>query len=72
MDPLRVVAAGEAATGLVLTLFPQPVFQLLFGAYAAGAGLAISRICGMALLALGIACCPRPAPVAEHRAPAPR
>ena len=58
MDPLRVVAAGEAATGLVLTLFPQLVVQLLFGANAAGAGLAIARIGGMALLALGIACWP--------------
>ena len=58
MNPLRVVAAGEAATGLLLTLLPQVVVQLLFGANAAGAGLAMSRVCGMALLGLGIACWP--------------
>lgn len=58
MDPLRVVAAGEAATGLVLTLFPQLVVQLLFGATESGAGLAIARIGGMALVGLGIACWP--------------
>ena len=59
MEPLRVVAAGEAATGVALTLFPQVVAQLLFGADAAGAGLPLARIAGMALLALGIACWPK-------------
>ena len=58
IDPLRITAAGEAATGVVLILFPQLVVELLFGATEAGAGLAMSRITGMALLALGIACWP--------------
>ncbi len=72
MDPLRVVAAGEAATGLALTLFPQVVVQLLFGVDAAGAGLAMARIAGMALLALGIACWPEAGASGGARAPAPR
>ena len=58
MDALLIVAAGEAATGVSLILFPQLVVELLFGGSAAGAGLAMSRICGMALLGLGIACWP--------------
>ena len=33
MDPLRVAAAAEAATGLALTLVPQMVVQLLFGTH---------------------------------------
>jgi hypothetical protein len=58
MDPLRIVAAGEAATGLALVLYPPLVVQLLFGADTAGAGVAMSRIAGMALVGLGIACWP--------------
>jgi hypothetical protein len=59
MDPLRIIAAGEAATGVALTVFPRLVVELLFGGTEAGAtGLAMSRIGGMALLALGIACWP--------------
>ena len=58
MDTVRIVAAGEAATGAVLLLFPGLVIDLLFGAREAGAGLAIARIGGMALLGLGIACWP--------------
>ena len=56
MDPLRIVAAGEAATGVALILFPRLVVELLFSATVAGAGVATSRLAGMALLALGIAC----------------
>lgn len=58
MDMMRVVAAGEAATGLALMLFPQMVVRYLFGTETAGAGLAVARIAGMALTALGIACWP--------------
>ena len=58
IDPLRVAAAGEAATGLVLALFPALVVSLLFGIDTTGAGLAIARIGGLALIALGIACWP--------------
>ena len=58
MDPLRIAAAGGAATDVALILFPRIVVELLFGTGAAGAGLAMSRVCGMALLGLGIACWP--------------
>jgi hypothetical protein len=50
---MRVLAAGEAATGFALTLLPRLVVQPLFGADATGAGLAMSRIAGMALMGLG-------------------
>ena len=60
VDPLRIVAAGEAATGLALTLLPGPVASLLFRLDATGSGLAMARIAGLALVALGIACWPGP------------
>jgi hypothetical protein len=58
MDMMRVVAAGETITGLALMLSPQTVVWYLFGTDTAGAGLAVARIAGMALTALGIACWP--------------
>ena len=57
-NPMRIVAAGEAATGLALMLNPPLVVRLLFGADIDGAGLAMARITGMALVALGVACWP--------------
>jgi hypothetical protein len=58
MNPMRIVAAGEAATGLALMLYPPLVVRLLFSADIDGAGLAMARIAGMALVALGVACWP--------------
>ena len=58
MNILRMSAAVEGATGVVLMLLPGLVVHLLFGAEVAGAGLAAARIAGMALVALGIACWP--------------
>lgn len=58
MDMMLIVAAGETATGLALILFPQVVVDTLFGTETAGSGLAVARIAGMALTALGIACWP--------------
>ncbi len=55
---LAVAAAGEAATGLVLLVYPPIVVRLLFGAEIAGAGVVMSRIAGMSLVALGLACWP--------------
>lgn len=55
---MRVVAAGETMTGLALMVSPQTVVWYLFGTDTAGAGLAVARIAGMALTALGIACWP--------------
>jgi hypothetical protein len=55
---LAIAAIGEAATGLILLVYPPIVVRLLFGAEIAGAGLVMSRIAGLALIALGIVCWP--------------
>ncbi len=55
---LALAAVGEAATGLVLLVYPPIVVRLLFGADIAGAGMVMSRIAGIGLIALGIACWP--------------
>ena len=49
---------GEAGTGLVLLIYPSIVVRLLFAAQIAGAGIVMSRIAGISLIALGIACWP--------------
>jgi len=55
---LGLAAVLEAATGLVLIIHPSLVAQLLFGDGVSGAGMALSRVAGFALLALGVACWP--------------
>ncbi len=55
---LALAAFSEAATGLLLLLFPPPVVSLLFGTEIAGAGIFMSRIAGTALIGLGAACWP--------------
>ncbi len=52
------VRTGEAATGLVLLVYPPIVVRLLFGAEIAAAGMVMSRIAGISLIALGLACWP--------------
>ena len=54
---LSVIGALEAATGVVLLLAPSMLVELLLGA-APGtpAGVTVSRVAGVALLALGVAC----------------
>jgi len=51
------MGALEAATGLLLLVAPSLVVELLLGA-AAGtpAGVTVSRVAGVALLTLGVAC----------------
>ena len=59
MKKLLVFAAmGEVLTGLLLLVYPQIVVLLLFGARIADAGVVMSRIAGIALIALGLACLP--------------
>ena len=53
---LGLAAALEGATGLVLMIYPALVAYMLFGEDVAGAGEALSRVAGIALLALGVAC----------------
>jgi hypothetical protein len=55
---LALAAVGEAVLGLVLLVHPPVVVQLLFGAEIRGAGMVMSRITGISLIALGIACWP--------------
>jgi hypothetical protein len=52
------VAAAEAATGVLLLVDPNIVVRLVFGTGIAAAGAAMSRIAGVLLIALGIACWP--------------
>jgi len=55
---LALTAAIEAATGLALMVHPALVVRLLLGADVFGAGLALGRVAGFALLALGLGCWP--------------
>jgi len=53
---IALAAAIEAATGLALIVSPQAVFHLLLGADLAGAGIAVGRVAGAALLSFGLVC----------------
>ena len=56
---LAVAAVSEAATGLALLAYPPIVVRLLFGAEIIGAGaIMMSRLAGIALIGLGVACWP--------------
>jgi hypothetical protein len=55
---LALAAVSEAATGLVLLLYPSIVVSLLFSSEITGAGIVMSRLAGISLIALGIACWP--------------
>jgi hypothetical protein len=50
---LAVAALVEAATGIALIVVPSFVSQLLLAEDLSGAGLAVGRVAGVALLALG-------------------
>ena len=55
---LALAAAGEAVFGLILLSYPPIVVQFLFGAEITGAGAVMSRVAGIALIALGLTCWP--------------
>jgi hypothetical protein len=55
---LALAAVSETASGLVLLVYPPIVVHLLFGAETTGAGIIMSRLAGISLIALGIACWP--------------
>jgi hypothetical protein len=57
---LALTAVGEAATGVALLIVPALVGQLLFGTEATGVALAVARVAGISLVALGVACWPGP------------
>ena len=58
---LALTAVAEGLTGLLLLAWPAPVVRLLFAEEASGPGIGMSRIAGIALIGLGIACWPRDA-----------
>jgi hypothetical protein len=55
---LALAAVGEGATGVALVIYPRIVVWLLVGAEITGAGIMMSRIAGISLIALGLACLP--------------
>ena len=57
---LNFAAVAETATGLALLIAPSLVGQLLFGEELAGVAIAVARVTGIALIALGVACWPGP------------
>ena len=55
---LTLAAVLEAATGFALLIAPSFVTRLLLGDSVSGAGTAVGRVAGCALVSLGIACWP--------------
>ena len=49
---------SEAATGLALVVAPSLVARLLLGEELSGMAIAVARVAGIALIALGVACWP--------------
>jgi hypothetical protein len=58
MRLVKVASAFEAITGIVLVADPSLLAWLLLGATLAAPGVAVARLAGFALLALGLACWP--------------
>ena len=55
---LVLAAVSEATTGAALLVVPSLVGQLLFGVELTGIALTVTRVTGIALVALGISCWP--------------
>jgi hypothetical protein len=55
---LALAAAIEAVMGLTLMIDPSLVARLLLGNGVSGPGVAVGRVAGIALIALGLACWP--------------
>ena len=53
---LTIAAAAESLAGLALILAPEAAVVFLLGAEPNVAGVKLGRVCGVALMALGIAC----------------
>lgn len=65
---MRFAVVAEALTGLALVAAPELVLRLLIGGSSDPAGQAAARVAGVALLALSLACWPRPS---SESAPGP-
>jgi hypothetical protein len=57
---LIFTALAEAGMGVILLAYPPIVVRVLFDAEIVGAGLIMSRLAGIALIGLGVACWPGP------------
>lgn len=68
---LAASAVLEIATGLGLMVAPAVVVRLLLGAGGSDQPMALGRVAGIAMLALGFACWPN-ARIADDRGPALR
>ena len=55
---MMAAATLEVVTGIALLVSPALVARLLLAQDVAGTGAAIGRLCGVALLSLGVACWP--------------
>jgi hypothetical protein len=55
---LEFAAVGEGATGLMLIVYPPIVVRLLCGLEVSGSGVILSRIFGISLVAISVACWP--------------
>ena len=55
---ILVCAVLETGTGLALLILPRFVVRVLLSAELVGAGVATSRLCGLALVSFGLACWP--------------
>jgi hypothetical protein len=55
---LTIAALAEGATGLACLIVPSSVGQLLFGGELTGIAGTVTRLAGIALIALGVACSP--------------
>ena len=55
---LNFAAVAEAATGMALLIVPSLVAKLLLGEALTGVAIAVARVAGIALIALGVACWP--------------
>jgi hypothetical protein len=55
---LHMAAVIEASTGIALMIHPPLLSHLILGEGVSGAGMALGRVAGFALLALGLACWP--------------
>jgi hypothetical protein len=54
----KLSAAIEVVTGILLITSPSLVVRILLSAHLSDAGVAVGRLCGIALLSLGLACWP--------------
>ena len=57
---IAFAAIVEVSTGLALMVVPDIVAPLLLGADLSGVGVVLGRCFGIAVVALGLACWPRP------------